>query len=109
MRTVTTDELQRLRQQDVNVINVLGEEQFKEKHIPGSRNVPMDRDDFVEKVSDLVGYKKSPVVVYCADKSCNASPKAAKKLEQAGFGSVFDYEGGVQEWEKAGLNLEKGA
>mgnify|MGYP003626742147 CR=1 FL=1 len=38
------------------------------------------------------------VVVYCANFDCPASTDAARKLDEAGFNNVYDYEGGTQDW-----------
>jgi rhodanese-related sulfurtransferase len=65
----------------------------------------VDSDDFVERVEELVGHKDYPVVVYCADEGCSSSERAAEKLDQAGFTSVFDYSGGAQEWREAGEHV----
>jgi rhodanese-related sulfurtransferase len=94
------------RNKDFLLINVLPEEHFRKKRIPGSVNVPLGDSSFLQRVAHLVGDKDAKVVVYCADAECNASPKAAEELEESGFRNVHDFEGGVQEWEQAGFPLE---
>lgn len=108
MRTIHAKDLRQAMEQskDLLLINVLEEHDFETRHIPGSRNVPHESPKFVEQVSSLAGSKSRPIVVYCASKSCSASPTAAKKLEQAGFTNVTDFEGGVEEWKQAGFTLE---
>ena len=52
---------------------------------------------------------RSPFVVIAsagADGTCDASPNAAQRLEEAGFRQVYDYEGGVQAWREAGERVE---
>lgn len=109
MRTLQVDRLKAMldANEDLTLINVLSEEDFRRVHIPGSQNIPVDRDDFVQRVEALAGGKDATVVVYCADADCTASPKAAKKLDEAGFKNVFDFEGGVAEWRKAGHAVER--
>ena len=109
MRTLKADRLKKMldEQKDLTLINVLSEEDFRRVHIPGSENIPVDRNDFVQRVERLAGGKDATVIVYCADADCSASPKAAKKLEEAGFKNVFDFEGGVAEWRKAGHEVER--
>ena len=46
------------------VINTLGPEAYRSKHIPGSINVPTDE---IERVQDLVPAKDEAIVVYCAN------------------------------------------
>ena len=108
MKNLDTEQMKRMRDSDGNlvVINVLGEEPFRKEHIPGSVNVPVDSDDFESRVRQLAGGKDRSVVVYCASEDCTASPKAAKKLDQAGFSKVHDYEGGMKAWKEAGLPVE---
>jgi rhodanese-related sulfurtransferase len=77
---------------------VLPRDEFNEKHIRTSINIPVDSDDFAEKVESVAGRKDRKIVVYCANFDCDASPKAAEKLEAAGFDKVYDYEGGTEDW-----------
>jgi rhodanese-related sulfurtransferase len=88
------------------LVNTLPAEDFDKTKLPHSTNIPEDRDDFAERVEQLVGHKDYPVVVYCASEECSSSQRAANKLDQAGFTSVFDYTGGAQEWRKAGESLD---
>jgi rhodanese-related sulfurtransferase len=87
MRTITTDELKVLRDQNgkFTLVNTLGPEAFEKTRIPGAINVPLDNSEFVARVEQQAGGKDKPVVVYCASQQCNSSEKAAKKLEEAGF------------------------
>ena len=113
MKKLTTAELKRWRDEkseDFALFNVLPHQSFEDKRIPGSISAPVGADDFVEQVEQTVaGDKSKSVVVYCANKSCNASPDAARKLEQAGFTNVFDYEAGIEAWESAGHEVATAA
>lgn len=111
MQTLTVEQLKSLidDRHDMTLINVLAEEEFERAHIPGSLNVPVKRDDFIERVEELVGSKDDTVVVYCASFDCEASPKAARRLEDAGFSDVHDFEGGIKEWLKAGHEVNRPA
>jgi rhodanese-related sulfurtransferase len=104
MRTIDTDELRDILDSNGNValINVLPAEKFEEKHIPDSINIPIASPRFEEQVEEAVGDKSATVIVYCANEACDASPKAAVKLGEAGFEDVIDYSGGTQAWEQAG-------
>lgn len=97
------------RERELPVVDVLPENSFRKKHIPGAINVPVEKDDFVRRVKSAVGEPDGGLVVYCAGADCDASPRAAKKLEQAGFRGVYDFEGGLEEWERADLPLEGAA
>lgn len=101
MRTISRDDLKRMNQgedRDFVLINVLPRAAFNEKHIRTSINIPVDETGFVQQVETVAGGKDRDVVVYCASAECNASPNAARKLEQAGFTRVYDYEGGTRDW-----------
>ena len=77
------------------LVNVLGEDAFERKHIPNSINIPVDEiDRFEQRFS-----KDKDIVLYCASAECNASPRVAEALSERGFVRVFDYEGGVSDWE----------
>jgi rhodanese-related sulfurtransferase len=84
------------------LINTLSPEQFRVTRIPGSENVPLEDEEFVEKVGQCAGSKANAVVVYCADSECDSSSKAAARLEEAGFTSVYDYTGGAKSWQANG-------
>lgn len=108
MQTLSRGELHRWKVEgkDFAFINVLPPEDYAEKHIPGSQNVPHNDPKFVDKVAQVARDRDRPVVVYCASTQCQASPDAARALEEAGFTRVYDYEGGMKDWEDAGLPVD---
>ncbi len=91
--------------QKVAVIEVLSPEYFEKFHLPGARNIPLD-DQFETKIQQVVPEKSQPVLVYCLDQECDASPKAAGKLEELGYQDVYDYSAGKMDWREAGLPVE---
>lgn len=101
MKTIDRETLKRMNEvehEDFVLINVLPREAFNERHIRTSINVPVALEDFAERVAAVAASKDRKIVVYCANFECDASPKAARKLEEAGFSKVHDYEGGTQDW-----------
>jgi rhodanese-related sulfurtransferase len=106
-KTLEAGTLKRMmdRHEDFVLINVLGEDAFEKEHIPGSDNVPVDSPDFVTEVESLAGDKSRRIVVYCASKTCQASPTAARKLDETGFTHVLDFEGGMADWHRAGFEV----
>jgi len=111
MQSIDTKYLTEMRRQkdDLTIINVLSHEHFHQRHIPGSKNIPVAEADFAEKVESRVGGRDEPVVVYCASEECDASEKAAAKLDEAGFREVYDYTGGMRAWQEAGQPVQAGA
>jgi len=87
------------------LVNALAREAFEESRIPGSISIPAA--DALRLAPDVLA-PDQPVVVYCASRSCTASPTLAQKLVDIGFGDVTDFEGGVEEWERAGLPMQGG-
>lgn len=108
MKTLTKEKLKQMidDHEDFVLINVLAEEYFDQEHIPGSVNISVKQEDFVDKVKARLPDKSKKVVVYCASFECQASTAAAKKLADDGYQDVYDYEGGIKEWKEAGYELE---
>lgn len=103
MQTITTDELKKMRDhgEDFVLINVLPAKYFDEERIPDSKNIPLESENFVEDVEEAVGDKETKLVVYCASTECDASVKAANRLDAAGFPNVFTYEAGMKAWRES--------
>ncbi|NJK98387.1 MAG: rhodanese-like domain-containing protein [Bacteroidales bacterium] len=104
MKTITKDELKnKLDNENVRLIEVLEEEEFKKSHIKGAINIPLKKigTEAKQRFSE-----EDEIVVYCSNYDCSASPTAAKKLVSLGYKNVFDYEGGKKEWKEAGLPME---
>jgi rhodanese-related sulfurtransferase len=89
------------------LIEVLSEQSFQQAHLPGAINVPLD-DDFDAHVQDAVPDKNVPIIVYCSDSDCRLSPAAGRRLEVLGYTKVFDYSAGKSDWQRSGLQTEKG-
>jgi rhodanese-related sulfurtransferase len=102
MKTISTSELERRLRDDVglHLWNVLNDEWFKGELIPGSRRVPLaGLGDSVRRSTLLAG---ASVVVYCAGPTCPASREAAGRLAELGYTNVEAFEGGLEEWKRAG-------
>jgi len=108
MQTISRRQVQNLieNRNDLTIIDVLDEESFCNFHLPGAHNIPLD-DSFGEAIEKVVPEKNAPVLVYCMDADCDASPKAARKLEELGYSEVYDYEAGKVDWKEAGLPVEQ--
>ena len=107
MKTITRDELKGMidRGDDVAVVETLDEKYFRKFHLPGAINVPPG-DGFDERIRQAVPDKDKPVVVYCMDEACDASPKAARSMEELGYTNVMDYAAGKMDWKNADLPIE---
>ncbi|MEQ9257628.1 MAG: rhodanese-like domain-containing protein [Roseovarius sp.] len=107
MQTIDRETLrQKMRDNDqLRLIEVLPRDSYNDFHLPGAINVPLDEADFGERIQ-VAADKNEEIVVYCMDESCDASPRAAERMEQLGFSHVSDYEAGKKDWRKAGLPEE---
>ncbi len=105
-KTITRDELHSKieRGDDFVLLETLPPKSFANGHLPGARNLPVE--EIGRRASELIPSTESEVVVYCASRSCDASEKAAKKLEDLGYDNVYDYLGGKADWKEAGLPME---
>ncbi|NIP60247.1 MAG: rhodanese-like domain-containing protein [Gemmatimonadetes bacterium] len=94
------------RGEDFHLVEVLPEDSFQEGHLPGAVNIPGDQ--LRERAPDAFPHKDAEIVVYCANPSCEASPRAARLLTEMGYTNVKDYAGGKEHWKEGGLPLETG-
>lgn len=86
------------------LVEVLPEDSFKQGHIPGAVNLPL------EQLSARAGInlkKSDTIIVYCGGYACQASTKAAEALLNMGYKKTLDFKGGKKTWVGAGLELEK--
>ena len=104
------------------IMNALSKESYDEAHIPNSilchheslDNLAKQRktgtlkqlikenlsaylpvEKFIKDVGDI---KQVPIVVYCANSTCDASDKLKEHLYSCGFFNVIEYPGGMEEW-----------
>lgn len=105
MESITADELDEMKEDDENlkIVDVLGEEQFEKEHVPGAINIPYER--IANEALDRFD-KDDRIVVYCKNKACTASPEAAEKLDDLGFKHVYDFENGIEGWKSSGREAE---
>lgn len=107
-RTIDAQQLERMiqRPEPPLVIDVLPRSEFEKEHLPKAVNIPVDDDEFEAQVQRRVTSKDEEVVVYCASTACDASVRAASRLEKNGFSHVSDFEGGLREWKSANKPTE---
>jgi rhodanese-related sulfurtransferase len=99
------DLLQRLEDGEAFVlVDALGPISYGAAHLPGAINIPPDRVDALaeRRVPNL----DTPVVVYCANPSCESSVEVARRLVELGYRNVVHYAGGKEDWAAAGFPLE---
>ena len=67
--------------------------EYRDGHIPGSKNVPLDS---LDKVSTIVSDKNTPIFVHCL--SGSRSRQAEAYLVRAGYTNVKNI-GGISTWQ----------
>ncbi len=99
---VTPEELAtQIEEGDVTVVDVRAESEFSEGRVPGSIVAPLSH--LAERVRDVP--REARVVLVC--QSGTRSAIGASVLASLGFQSIANMPGGVVEWARAGLPLER--
>ena len=83
------------------VLDVREASDFGKGHIKNSKNIPLS--SFKAHLDEISKQKDVPVLAYCA--SGNASGKACRLLQQAGFSNVHNITGGLNSWVEAKLPI----
>ena len=87
------------------ILDVRTPDEFESEHIENAKNVNWNADDFEAKAAS---YDKSkPVFVYCL--SGGRSKKAATKLKELGFDTVYELDGGFLNWNEEGFGIPAAA
>ncbi|MFO1499674.1 MAG: rhodanese-like domain-containing protein [Verrucomicrobiota bacterium] len=103
-KNVGVAEFEKLRAGKTNVVlDVRTPAEYAAGHIPGAVNIDVTAPDFDKKVGALDASKT--YLVHC--KAGTRSARACEKLEKLNFGKLYNLEGGVTAWEKAGHKTEK--
>lgn len=82
------------------ILDVRTPEEFAAAHIDDAKNVNWLGESFVAGSEKLD--KTKPVFVYC--KSGGRSQNAVSKLEELGFTTIYQLQGGILKWDAAGLS-----
>lgn len=81
------------------IIDVRTPEEFSSDHIDHAVNMNWNDANFLNNISKYD--KTKPVFVYCL--SGGRSKKAADKLEELGFKTIYNLDGGILKWNAQGL------
>jgi rhodanese-related sulfurtransferase len=89
------------RQNQVLDVRTPGE--FASGHLPGAINLDINGPEFERKIAALD--KNKTYLVHCA--AGVRSARACQKMSQLKFPHLYNLEGGLKAWEKAGKPVEK--
>jgi rhodanese-related sulfurtransferase len=108
MKVIDRDTLSRKLQSASapTLAEALPEKYWRDWRLPGARHLPHDQ---VKALAPAVlPDRNAEIVIYCASATCQNSHIAARVLEQLGYTNVAVYAGGKQDWQEAGLPVERG-
>ena len=74
--------------------------EFKQIKVKRSKNIPLDQ--LSDRMKEIP--QDQPVVVICA--TGRRSRAAASQIIRAGHEEVYNFKGGLQAWQRAGLSLK---
>ena len=89
-------------EQKAVIVDVRDDSEWNEQHIPGAIHIPLAQLN--GRISELKQYKDTPVITQC--KAGGRSAKAFEVLKSVGFTKVYNMDGGIMAWDKAGLKTE---
>lgn len=84
---------------NAQIIDVRTPQEFAGAHLDNAINIDWLGDNFEANAQKLD--KTKPVFVYC--KTNNRSPQAATKLEELGFKTIYNMQGGLLKWDADGF------
>ncbi|MDD5322364.1 MAG: rhodanese-like domain-containing protein [Methylococcales bacterium] len=84
------------------IVDVREDSEWNKQHIPGAIHIPFAQ--LSERLPELKQYKDSTVITQC--KTGGRSARALDVLKSAGFSKVYNMDGGIVAWDKAGLKTE---
>ena len=85
----------------VVILDVRTPGEFMTGHIQGAQNIDFESESFESQIEALD--KTSTYAVYC--RSGNRSGQAVKVMQDAGFGNLYNLDGGVIDWTNTGKTL----
>jgi phage shock protein E len=103
-KNVNPEEFEKLsKESDTVILDVRSPKEYQAGHLKNSILIDFNAKDFDEKLKQLD--KSKTYLVHCA--VGGRSAKACNKLDAFDFKKVYNLEGGIKAWEKAGKPVEK--
>jgi rhodanese-related sulfurtransferase len=87
---------EQMKQKDnVEIVDVRSDMEYRQGHIPGSKLINMMSGNFQDRLMQLP--KEKTILLYC--RSGNRSGMAAQQLGEAGYDNVYNLQGGLFSWD----------
>jgi len=113
VKNVTAEEVKKMLDAGVLVVDTRVAAEYSEKTIKGAKSVPYKEKSAKEPgfdasvdqfdLSKLPSDKSTPVVMFCNSGECWKSYKASVVAAKAGYTNVHWFRGGFPEWNSKGL------
>jgi len=88
--------------EELQILDVRTPEEYQSEHIHDAINVNVRDPDFENQISTFK--EDMPVLVYC--RSGVRSESAASILASKGFKEIYNMQGGIESWKRAGYQVE---
>lgn len=85
------------------LVDVRNRDGYREEHIPGAISIP--EETLQNRLNELP--KDKDIIVYCWTLTCHLAAHAGLTLAQNGY-FAREMEGGIEEWKRNGMPVEKG-
>ena len=96
IQDIDKHQVKNLLNNEVTVIDVRTEKEFKEGNIKTSFNLDFQKREFIDSLEKLD--KSREYLIYCA--SGNKSRKTSHIMESLGFKVIYNYKKGYKDWIK---------
>lgn len=106
IQTETLSRLVRAANPTVMIVDARDLKTDDGKRIPGAKAIPFDAT--IVNITANLPDKQAMIIVYCSNTRCPKGGLLADRLVRMGYKNVWNYPGGIEEWEKSGQKIEKG-
>ena len=96
IQDVNKEQVNKLLDKQVIVIDIRTEKEFKGGNIKTSFNLDFQKREFIDNLESLD--KEKEYLIYCA--SGNRSLKASHVMKSLGFKAIYNYKKGYKDWIK---------
>jgi len=102
-QSVDVKQAQTMISQGALLLDVREPSEYAAVHVPHAKLIPLG--DVNAHLKEIEAYKDKPIAVMC--RSGHRSAIATAMLREAGFTQASSVDGGIQAWERAGLEVIK--
>jgi rhodanese-related sulfurtransferase len=105
---VSLAELKSLPAGETILLDARSRDLYLQEHLPSARNLPWGEIETLLEAFRAEVPVDQPLVAYCSGYGCEDSFHLAQRLLAEGYKDVRVFEGGLPEWQDAGLPVEEG-